>query len=144
MNKFIAFYSRKPYNPPKRRKNKNYEDAGTNHRGEPKGVIVATRNEQGSVCFGWAAHSSDDPQSFKKKKAIEIALGRANSGRNKPVPSSLEDVATSYFMKRCEDYFQEKELSLEAFQMFDRKKLLVYVVNAETWPTSTGNLAYVH
>lgn len=142
MNKFIAFYSRNPYNPPKRRKGKNYKDAGTNHRGEPKGVIVATRNEQGEVCFGWAARSPNDSQAFKKKKAIEIALGRANSGRNKPVPSSLEDVATSYFMKRCEDYFQEDNLSLNAFHMFDRKKLLVHVVNAEALESSTEQ--YIH
>jgi hypothetical protein len=115
--KFIAKYGRKEatIQPDE---NGNLEEC----TGAPTGVVLALRDEEGKVCFGWSACDSQD--TFSKKEALRIAKRRALTHSKKPIPSSLSEVATSEFVERCEKYFNEKNLSFRSFIMEGNVKTL--------------------
>jgi len=78
-----------------------------NADGTPTGLLVALRNDESAVQFGWS--SCDEQDVFSKKVAKHIAIERALKGRHKPVASSVSSVITDTdFIQRCEFYFKEK------------------------------------
>ena len=79
-------------------------------RGMPTGVVVATRNNEGKVVFGYAMCHPEEEIRFSKKRAVQIALGRALDEKTYPVPNGLNKTLTPEFIKRCETYFKEKNL----------------------------------
>ena len=80
-------------------------------RGMPTGVVVATRNNEGKVAFGYAMCHPEEEIRFSKKRAIHMALGRALDEKVYPIPNGLNKVLTPKFIHRCETYFKEKDLS---------------------------------
>lgn len=95
---------------------------------DPNGVVVALRNDEGVVKFGWSACVEGDV--FDKQTGLDIAISRALKGNNRPVPSSISDVvANTTFLKDCCKYFKE-ELKVVAFRNGDDgKKLTVEYSN---------------
>jgi hypothetical protein len=80
----------------------------------PNGVVVALRNNEGVVKFGWSACVEGDV--FDKQVALDIAISRALKGNDRPVPTSISDVvALTSFLKDCCNYFKE-ELKVVAFR----------------------------
>jgi hypothetical protein len=125
--KFIAKYGRKtPVSNSYVDQNGNTISVG----GMPTGVILALRDENGVIRFGWS--SCDNEDNFTKKRGVAIAKSRALKGVNKPIPSSLSGIATTHFVERCETYFNEKDLSLDVFVMKDGKKKLFKVDSSST------------
>jgi hypothetical protein len=92
-------------------------------RGEnrnPIGCLAAVRTEDG-YDIGWSICHDND--SFNKKRARQIAIGRAKSGRGESIfnfeciPGSkvefLLDELESYFVPRCDKYFKPKQMEAD-------------------------------
>ena len=109
--KFIAKYVR------------DYNGVG---RGKPIGLVLALRDEDGKVCFGWSSCDSQD--AFNCKTAMEIAKKRALTKSKKPIPSSLSTMLAPGFIARCESYFKESNLSVKVFAMGWNGKKYLYEV----------------
>ena len=99
MRKFIATYQRQRLTD---REQLKALQNGQAIRGMPIGVIVATRNDQGKVSFGHAMCHPEEETRFSKKRAIQMALGRALDEKIYPTPNGLNKVLTPEFIKRCE------------------------------------------
>lgn len=88
----------------------------------PIGIVLAVRNEQGEVKFGWS--SCDKHDTFNKKKAVQIALNRAKKGSKLPIPSTISDLIDEKFLQRVEKYFQQPVNPPQFFVMDGKKKKL--------------------
>lgn len=96
-------------------------------KGVPNGVVIAMRNDEGVVKFGWSACVEGDV--FDKQIALDIAIARAKKGNDRPVPSSISHVVShTTFLKDCSNYFKE-ELQVIAFIERDGKKCPVLFKN---------------
>ena len=67
------------------------------------GYIVATKEVNGMITFGWSKCASRD--SFDFDLAKEIAYGRLEAGTNTPFPSCFKKFMPE-FVLRCKKYFQ--------------------------------------
>lgn len=77
----------------------------------PYAVLVAVEDETGTyVDVGWSmCHGNDH---FEKKKGTLIALNRAVSSKDCPVPDTIA-VPYDRFVERVEKYFFEKPIIAE-------------------------------
>jgi len=81
----------------------------------PLGVVIALRDDNDNVQFGWASCGKGDV--FDKEFALDVARARAFKGKNRPVPTSISDVVRhDDFMIRCEKFFKEEGLSVIIFR----------------------------
>lgn len=78
--------------------------------GHPYGVVVASKQDDGTINLGYSLCHKNDRNNFDKKLGLQIALNRANSGIHYEFPSSktkydtimkyfnsISDKAMSYF-----------------------------------------------
>jgi len=79
-----------------------------NRNGNPRGVLLAVKREDGSVGFGWSLCNRKD--SYNKDFGLNIALGRAVEGSNvtppRPVVKLRED-----FLNRAAKYFRTEAVA---------------------------------
>lgn len=75
---------------------------------EPKGMLVAIKDEKGNIQYGWSL--CDKKDSFNKKRAKEMALGRAKRGHGNKMPHSFKSLFKEGFGDRCKSYFQTDEI----------------------------------
>jgi hypothetical protein len=109
-------------------------------RGMPIGVVVATRNDEGKVCFGYSmCDPYDYNRHFTKKRAIEMALGRALDEKVYPIPNGLKKVLTPEFLKRCETYFKEEGLIAPLIKTKSLSKVYLSNVTVNNVATLDGD-----
>jgi len=75
---------------------------------EPQGVLVATKDDNGQIQYGWSLCDKEDV--FRKKRAMEQALGRAKKGSGCIMPQSFKVLFKKGFADRCRSYFKTDDL----------------------------------
>lgn len=85
-------------------------------RRQLKGIWVASPiiRDPDIVNIGWALCNTNKGDRFDKKRAFEIALGRAVKISAQNLPQSLEE-GYNFFEKRCKRYYKDKTV-LNNFQ----------------------------
>jgi hypothetical protein len=80
-------------------------------RRQLKGVWVAspTITNPAMVNIGWSLCNTKLGDRFDKRRAFEIALGRAVKLSAAPIPASLED-GYKFFANRCKRYYKDKAI----------------------------------
>ena len=90
------------YNKPKFRKLKDGTKVPNTTR-KRIGYIVAAKDEQGVINFGWSKCASHD--NFDMNLAREIAYGRLMTGSNKAIPSVFKSFLPEFELRSMK-YFQ--------------------------------------
>lgn len=80
-------------------------------KGNPRGVVVATVNDQNEVTLGWSYTNIKAGDRFNKKRGIDIALGRVKTGTDAQVPHNVQKVSDRMY-RRALIYFK-KPIQLE-------------------------------
>lgn len=102
------------------------------HGSKPVGCVVAIKDDEGYVNFGWSFCSEKD--NFSKKKGVSIATNRALNGYNPDrIPDEHYDEINDYLQEmfvRAERYFQ-CTLELEDEEVDDEIEDVVELVYGE-------------
>jgi hypothetical protein len=102
-----------------------YRDSNRN----PLGVVIALRDDNDVVQFGWASCNEGD--TFDKEFGLDIARARAFKGKGRPVPTSISDVVRHYnFIEKCEKFFKEEGLSILIFRLDGEGRKRAYRVTS--------------
>lgn len=80
-------------------------------KGNPRGVVVATLDEQSNVTLGWSYTNIKAGDRFNKQRGIDIALGRVKTGTDAQVPHNVQKVSDRMY-RRALIYFK-KPIQLE-------------------------------
>lgn len=77
-----------------------------NRRGKPFAAIVALKDENGEVQYGWSQCCKND--TFSKKQAIKVALSRIEKNRHPAMTNEISH-ALIQFGVRAEHYFNKNK-----------------------------------
>ena len=73
----------------------------------PSGVVVVMRDGE-NIHVGWSLHRKDDETPFTKDRALQIAVGRAQTGTKELMPFTVRRILrSSEFNTRCQKYFKQ-------------------------------------
>jgi len=75
--------------------------------GEKIGIMIAFKDEEGKIRFGWSITAKEDK--FDKIKAVQIATGKAMNSREYKTHSRIKEPAT-YFIQRAKKYFKTDKI----------------------------------